>query len=266
MTRTMGDAIHDNVGALARAKLQMVAGYVTGSPDILWTNADWALFPGLPHVTIDQGFTGSPVASAIVRDVEPGAWTAAAAVSSRPWTPARPTIYCSTSALPTLEQAGWRGDVWVANYVTSAPGSPYPVPAGMTCVAWQWTNMGGGGTYDLSVVFDPYWPDRPPATSPEAENMNAAQYSDGRQIVALIGTDGNVYVTEQPSLGSAWQRTGPVGGQCPVTGAVSLVLEVVSDMPSVFVQSANPPASGNGDVWTSWKQANGSWAGWAQIA
>src|SRR5215469_5977504 len=136
----MGDAIHDNVGALVQARPQVVAGYVTGSPYVVWTPADWALFPGIPHVTIDQGFTGSPVASAIVRDVEPGAWTAAAAVSSRPWTPARPTIYCSASTLPALAQTGWRGDVWVANYVASAPGSPYPVPAGMTCVAWQWTD------------------------------------------------------------------------------------------------------------------------------
>ena len=158
MIRTMGDAIHDNVPALAKARIGMVAGYVTGSPDIVWTAADWAAFPGIPHVTIDQGFTGSPVATAVVRDVEAGAWTVAAAVDKTGWTASRPTIYCSASVLPGLATAGWQGDVWIADYVSSPPAAPPAMPAGMTCVAWQWTDSGGGGLYDLSVVFDESWP------------------------------------------------------------------------------------------------------------
>jgi len=84
-------------------------------------------------------------------------------VNRNGWTTARPTIYCSASVLPALGQAGWRGDVWVADYINQAPTQPYPVPAGMTCVAWQWTDQGGGGAYDLSVVFDPTWPQAAPA-------------------------------------------------------------------------------------------------------
>jgi hypothetical protein len=47
VTPNMGDAIHDNVPALASAQsgLQLVAGYVTGTPNIQWTTSDWALFP-----------------------------------------------------------------------------------------------------------------------------------------------------------------------------------------------------------------------------
>jgi hypothetical protein len=158
VTRLMGDAIHDNVPALAQAPgLQMVAGYVTGSADIKWTAADWARF-SLPEVTIDQGYTGSPVPGADVRDVEAGAWTPAAAVNLSGWTAPQPTIYCSLSVLSQVAQAGWRGAVWVADWTGSPPASPPAVPPGMTCVAVQYSDQGGGGAYDLSVVFDPIWP------------------------------------------------------------------------------------------------------------
>lgn len=155
----MGDAIHLNVAQLLAAGTDLVAGYVTGTPDIAWTLADFqaAFDAGKIVVTIDQGGIGSPVPVAQVRDVEAGAWTPAAAVSA-PWTAARPTIYISLASLPELEQAGWRGDVWVADWTGTPPASPPPVPAGMTCVAQQYSDQGGGGAYDLSVVFDPAWP------------------------------------------------------------------------------------------------------------
>jgi hypothetical protein len=263
MTRTMGDAISANVTALETAGVQMVAGYVTGTPDIAWTAADWALFSSLPQVTIDQGNTayGSPVASADVRDVESGAWTPTSAVVLAGWTAARPTIYCSLDVLPQVESAGWQGDVWVAYYTSAAPSTPPAVPAGMTCVAVQWTDTGGGGTYDLSAVFDPWWPDLPPQ---EGEGVQAYQYSDGRQGVALIATNGQIWVTEQSSPGSGWTATATVGGAVPVN-PVSLAVQVVSDVPSLFIQSADPASSGNGDVWTSWKPVGGSWAAWVQI-
>jgi hypothetical protein len=100
------------------------------------------------------------VPSATVRDVETGAWTPGAAVSEQPWTAVRPTIYCSLDTLPDVAAAGWQGDVWVADYGEPpvTPTAPPAVPAGMTCVAVQWSDQGGGGAYDLSVVFDPTWP------------------------------------------------------------------------------------------------------------
>lgn len=158
MTRLMGDAIRDNVAALAAVPgLELVAGYVTGTPDIVWTPADWALFVGLPEVTIDQGYTGSPVASAIVRDVETGAWTPANAVTTSPWTPARPTIYCNQSTLPAVLAAGWQGDLWLA-IVGWQPGQSLPAAPGCTVVAVQ-NQLDVAGTYDLSTVLDPTWPE-----------------------------------------------------------------------------------------------------------
>jgi hypothetical protein len=167
VTRSMGDATHVNVPSLETAGTDMVAGYVTGSPDILWTAADWARFT-VPAVTIDQGYGGGrPILYADVRDVETGAWTVATAVSLAGWTAARPTIYCSLSTLPQLAAAGWQGDVWVADWTLTPPTAPPPMPPGMTCVAVQYSDQGGGGTYDLSVVFDPAWPGKgDPVASP----------------------------------------------------------------------------------------------------
>jgi hypothetical protein len=156
----MGDAIHDNVPALAGVSgLQLVAGYATGTPDIQWTSADWATFSSLVEVTIDQGYTGSPVASAVVRDVETGAWSAGNAVDLTGWTPAGPTIYCNQSTLPSVVAAGWQGDLWLAILTSQPPSSPPVVNApGCTVVAQQYA-QGVGGAYDLSIVFDPVWPE-----------------------------------------------------------------------------------------------------------
>jgi hypothetical protein len=116
------------------------------------------LFPGIVQVTIDQGFTGSPVASANVRDVEAGAWTVANAVNRNGWTAPRPTIYCSLDTVQQVAQAGWQGDLWVADYVASPPAAPPPMPSGIRCVGTQWTDTADSSTIDLSVIFDESWP------------------------------------------------------------------------------------------------------------
>jgi len=131
----------------------LIAWYGTGSVDIRWTTAHLALFPDSIKVEIDQAFTGSPVPSAPVRDVENGAWTAHDAIHHTPWTAERRTIYCSRNTIPQLESEGWTGDVWLAD-----PGFTGTVPpdlGAMTCVAVQnvFTN-----TYDSSIVFDDKWP------------------------------------------------------------------------------------------------------------
>jgi hypothetical protein len=170
MTRTMGDAIAANAPTLATASgLQLVAGYVTGSSDILWTASDWALFPNQVHVTIDQGYTGSPVPSADVRDVETGAWSASGAVDSGPWTAARPTIYCNQSTLPSVLSAGWQGDLWLA-IVGWEPGQALPSAPGCNIAAVQNNLDAGGGAYDLSVVLDPYWPLEALVASPQLQD------------------------------------------------------------------------------------------------
>jgi hypothetical protein len=235
MTRTMGDATHASVAALAAAGTDMAAGYVTGGPAIMWTAADWARFAGRAVVTIDQGFTGSPVMTADVRDVEAGAWTAAAAVNRAGWTAPRPTVYCSASLLPQLAAAGWRGDVWVADYISQAPGQPYPVPAGMNSVAWQWTDTGGGGAYDLSVVFDPAWP-RPAAPDPKGNNMNDFLLIWGTSAAYLLHcaklhkiTPGEAALYQSAGIA---QTTGPVATDAEIA---SLLADFPPGNPAVTV-------------------------------
>lgn len=159
MTRIMGDATHANAATLAAAlpPVDLVAGYVTGTPDIQWTAADWAMFPGKTLVTIDQGDAGSPVASATVRDVEPGAWTPLSAVMDKPWTAARPTIYCDQNDLTRpggVLSCGWQGDLWLA-ISGWQPGDPLPAAPGCTIVAVQDHYE---TAFDLSYVLDPGWP------------------------------------------------------------------------------------------------------------
>ena len=140
---------------------QLICFYVTGSPDIVWTDAEKALFPASAHVTIDQGGNGSPVPDAMVRDVEPGAWSAIAAIRDKPWNTPRPTIYCDRSDLNRVIADGWRGDVWLAwpGYAGSGPPS-FP---GVNVVAVQ--NVFGGDR-DSSLVYDPTWPHVATPTGP----------------------------------------------------------------------------------------------------
>lgn len=157
--RTMYDAEGINAQRLKDAfpSAAMVAMYVTGSPDVIWTPERRALFPHATHVTIDQGFTGSPKMFANVRDVESGAWTAAKAVDRSGWKTARPTIYAGRYRLDQCISAGWRGDVWLS--WPGWRGTVPPIFGGVRIVAVQNKFL---GWYDESVVFDPYWPYNPP--------------------------------------------------------------------------------------------------------
>lgn len=68
----------DTIGATAAnipASTKKVAGYVTGSGDVLWHRANWALFPHAAHIRIDQAAgVGVPLESDVA-DYEPGAKT-----------------------------------------------------------------------------------------------------------------------------------------------------------------------------------------------
>lgn len=152
--RKQYDCTHDHVHDV-KAVIQpgdMVALYVTGSPDIRATAGDIALFNGHQITTIDQGFTGSPVKTATVRDVERGAWTLHDAINE-PWEAERKTLYLSRSLIPSAQEAGWHGDVWLAEWEAMPTIAPHFT--GLTVVAQQWANL---GPYDLSVVWDTTWP------------------------------------------------------------------------------------------------------------
>jgi hypothetical protein len=182
--RDMGDATHGNVSHLVarRSELDLVAGYGTGSPDIRWTDDDWAQFPGIPHVVIDQGYTGSPLMTATVRDCEEGAWLLSRAVNRSGWNVERPTLYLGYP--DTAEMAydlGWRGDVWLVHPQDTAPTAPPPVPNGLHVVSVQWAYP---GTHDWSAVFDPSWPYKSSTPSPTPTgNVNRRRRSSMPQLL-----------------------------------------------------------------------------------
>jgi hypothetical protein len=201
----MGDAIHVNVPTLAAVPgLDVIAGYVTGTPTIQWTAADFARFTQ-PIATIDQGATGSP-ATATVRDVETGAWTPAAAVDT-PWNvpPGQiPTIYCNQSNLPAILGAGYQGALWIA-FPGWQPGQPLPSAPGCTFVAVQ-NQLDVANAYDLSEVLDPTWPLESPmtVTNNPVYQQNAWRFcSKCRSLFSPSGTDTTVLS----------------GGVCPAGGA-----------------------------------------------
>lgn len=138
---------------------------------------------------------------------------------------------------------------------------------GMSWHGQHWATACAGP--NLNAWVQQGMPAGPPAPAPllEEGNMQASQYSDGRQIVAVIGASGDVFVLEQEQFASGWTMTGrPAGGPVPLPKPVSVVLQVVQDSPNLYIQPANPPAVDNGDVLTSWKLPDGTWANWQRIS
>lgn len=211
MTRIMGDATGPSSGSLPGG-LDLYAGYVTGDHAVMWTPMDWALVPAAKRVTIDQGFTGSPVPAAVVRDVETGAWGAWNAVNDQPWTAPRPTIYCNRSTLPAVLSVGWRGDLWLA-IPGWKPGDPLPAAPGCTIVAVQ--NNYDNPAYDLSAVLDPTWPLEDPMeiVIPGVPgfwlSVQILSSADGTKQVAVgLGTDGALW--QAVRTGGTWAMPVPV--------------------------------------------------------
>lgn len=213
------DATHDNVASIP-ANAEVVMGYDTGSPFIKWTAADWSRFATPRKVHIDQGFGGTPVPTATVRDVETGAWTPEAAILEvRNWNAGRRTIYCNQSTLPRVLALGWRGDLWLAIPSNLAPVKPPQVP-NCTVVAVQ---FGFDGTHDRSVVFDPYWPNRVPS-------MTGIQYPAPNRL------------RETATFQLSWDAVAPVNDK-PNTGYTVSIMgmdgkeyyHAVTDMTSIIV-------------------------------
>lgn len=125
MTRYMVDAIGGDSVRLPTS-LETVAGYITGTPGIVWTEEDWARFKGV-KVPIDQS-NGEQVFAqhkVLVADVEKGAKTIQNAVNQardRAHEKLETTIYVSASnyslASRTVAAAGLTDSVWywVANW------------------------------------------------------------------------------------------------------------------------------------------------------
>lgn len=83
----MVDCIHDDLPKCKATTAEVMAGYVTGSPDIRWDQSDWnaARFVGMEDrlvMRIDQSNSDLPLHAdtTLVKDIEPGASTDSVAV------------------------------------------------------------------------------------------------------------------------------------------------------------------------------------------
>jgi hypothetical protein len=209
----MVDCTHAAVGSIP-ASTPKIAGYVTGSDGVCWTEADWRKFSG-STVTIDQTPGGDTFAAghADVFDVEAYAGTLAAAeadahrrqatvtaVKARQAAGFYSTIYISAANLAALKTA-LAGDpdvrlnqvgFWVANWSLSA--SEAAAQLGNEIVAIQWasptsnphTLLPGSrltlaeANADLSVTLASWYPEpaapakAAPAAKPKAKPVRKA--------------------------------------------------------------------------------------------
>jgi hypothetical protein len=201
VTRMMADGEGINASAVIAAGTDLVAVYVTGTAGIRWAPYQILMIPaGRTIVTIDQGSAGSPVGTADVRDVENGAWTPDLAVDLAGWDAPRPTIYCSAGTLPAVLAAGWTGALWLA--IPGWDGDQLPDTGACEVVAVQDQY---NGTYDLSSVLDPAWPEGKEnemyvtIEGIPGQWINPTQFYDPVTFTAYVvgvGTTGHVYMTK----------------------------------------------------------------------
>jgi hypothetical protein len=190
----MIDCTHSNLRGIPVVTMkqnQLGAGYDTGSPNVQWTPEDYTYIHGLGliPVHIDQGFTGSPVMTATVRDAEAGAWTVQSAINKNGWTAARPTIYAARNDMLNVVQEGWTGDIWLSWPLNSIPTKDfvlktYPQLAKANLIGVQ---MGFTNTYDRSVIYDPDWPNKPQAKIVTVPNVVGMTEEKAAQVIASAG-------------------------------------------------------------------------------
>jgi hypothetical protein len=155
MTRNGYDCTGGNAGWV-RASLPLpdvMFWYGTGSNGIPWNESEKTLFPASIMVEIDQGGNGSPIMTAVVRDVESQAWPPGTAVNLAGWDVPRPTIYCARDSIPSVLADGWEGDIWLA--WPGWNGEPLPDVGKCTIIGVQDVFA---GQYDHTMLLDPTWP------------------------------------------------------------------------------------------------------------
>lgn len=199
MSRIGYDCIGGNA-AWVRANLPLPAimfWYGTGSPNVMWTVAEEELFPASILVEIDQGGNGTPVMSAIVRDVENGAWAPGQAVNRTGWNVERPTIYCTRNTLPSVLADGWDGDIWLA--WPGWNGEPLPNAGAAKIVAVQ---DAFDNNYDHTTVLDATWPRLVPIPPPKVP-MSVTVVSRTAHIALGVMAGADHYVINYvPASGS----------------------------------------------------------------
>lgn len=207
----MVDATHAHV-ANVPVVVPKVAGYDTGSPDVAWTDADWARFPKSGHIRIDQGFGADMVMHSQSFDFEARAFQPKDApdiVHRRisagiHWT----NIYASdgilalvADALHAAGPAGWYSghvDCWLADWDLSETQARQLLGReihGFTCRAVQWASPTSNpatlvpwsslslaqAQVDLSVT-EPGWHAWTPPAPPPPPHLDAL--ATARQLAA----------------------------------------------------------------------------------
>jgi len=163
------DATHANIASLPPGP---VAGYVTGSGDVPWTQADWEGHPGA--IRIDQSPASSVWdATADVDDYETAAVglselapraklrKAAFQAGTRPGQRS-PLVYASASNISAVANALVNGGVssgvglWVANWNVTEPQAIAEVMAASGPFPIRGFQFHNAGAFDMSV-FDAGW-------------------------------------------------------------------------------------------------------------
>ena len=219
------DATHS--GLPGAPKAGQAAGYITGSPDIVWTASDRVAHPGF--VQIDQ----SPVITAVdvradVFDVESGAVTvaevaqvvragqAAFNAAARPgqrW----PAVYCSRSNVTQIANALLAGGVmscplWVADWNNNLAQATAEVAAGsgpFPVVGRQYANL---AAYDADVFSVPWLTHvsgpHPAGTPspPPGQWKDPGEWAWQQAAIIGKGLDGNMHAFVFDPAAGAWVR------------------------------------------------------------
>ena len=110
----MVDCTHDHVNTCSQTTAEVMAGYVTGTPDIRWTPEDWKQADKQPVprilIRIDQSNSDLPLIAdtTLTKDIEPGASGNPVAVEvakQRLHAGDNYMLYVSQANLPALEHA-----------------------------------------------------------------------------------------------------------------------------------------------------------------
>ena len=203
MTRIMRDST--TAADIPLHGLGLAAGY--GNGIYKWSAADWARFPGIPHVGIDVN--GSDAAGCGVLDVEKGdatpdhapAWVRAR-LALKPAYP--PIIYCNRSTLTPVFNALNAAGLHVVRdfrlWIATLDGVTKTVPdmTGVTAVQYAGQQQ-TGGHYDESIVYDDTWHAQPPKPPPPPHAVKYGYLVTPGQAGGLAGRA----VTSPPPPGTA---------------------------------------------------------------
>lgn len=246
MSRYMYDATSKNAAKLVPVNPDMVAIYLTGTPDIRWLSPQVLLFPHVKTwVRIDQGGLTSPQYEANVFDVEPFAWGMANAVNATMrCTAPRPTIYCDRTDYKTVPNT-YTGDLWIAAPGLSDTEAIALAATDKRIVAVQnlWTV-----DYDRSIVVDSYWPEKAPVIVAPT-HLTAAPYA----VVAAVNI--------------SWESSRPAPFQLQyerLEGAQGSQQWVLIDTVTIAGTSTTiTNLSHNTDY--RYRINNGAWSGWLEF-